>query len=244
MACGYRSQVNESYWGFCEWKFEYPCLKWCNGAIYLPCGIKWCWIFPCGFTWCRIKIRYPCFKLCKGTLPYPCKKYREVEKWCYDFSSIGQNCIVFVELLSGCCGGREYKWKAACLGIVSSIQPGRRICFDSPLEDQGPCTSSSSRDLPPQHIGDDSVSAGGVDGVGGGQLKSNINTKLGTCKSCIRKSSVGFAFFLVLSIIAVFLFSETHWVSVVLYTLTILFGTLRFAHYVARKMQKQRRAIW
>lgn len=238
MSCGYRKKVNVPYIGFCEWTIKYPCLKWCNGSIYLPCGIKWCGFFPCGYKWCRINIGYPCFKLCSAKIPYLCTKYREAEQWCYDFTVIKERCLVVQSSLSGCCDGREYKWEAGCIGYENSVHAGKRMCFDAPLEDQGSCTISDQNIFP--HQTDDSLSTGDVNSIGGGQIMSVINAKLGTCQPCIRKSSWGFAFFLILSILSIFIFSATYWISIILYVPTILFGLLRLAHYIGGKVLKRK----
>ncbi len=238
MACGQLTTVNQSYIGICYWKFDYPCLKWCNHTIMLPCGIKWCWIFPCGIKWCPTQIKLPCFKTCKGSIPYFCKKYYKVEKYCYDFSSIGTSCYVFVELLYGCCGGEEYSWTKACFGWVDAFVTGRKVCFDAPLDSLGPCRETYSipagGDVPGSYIDEGSVS------IGGG-VSSALSSKLGTCRSCIRASFTGFIFFLSASAaVTVFISDGFWWLKGILYGLTFLFLFVRLSHYFAARVIKRK----
>lgn len=260
MACGQLRRVYESYWGFCNFEFNYPCLGWCRQTIMLPCGIKWCGFWPCGFKWCPIRISLPCIKTCKGSLPYPCKKYREVEKYCYDFSSVSQDCKVFFETLYGCCNGREYKWTAACFGWVSSYLSGRTVCFNSPLEDLGPCRDGYSIPpggtiptvttppggttplvtTPPGGTTPAEPTDGGSVSIHGGSLNDSLTSKLGTCQSCIRFSSIGLLVFVALSIlVGFFIPSSIWWIKAVCYLFACFFLVLRLAHFLALRARKK-----
>ena len=241
MPCGQLTKVNQSYLGICYWKIQYPCFKWCTYKITYSCGIKWCGFWPCGFKWCTSNITLPCIKLCNGSIPYPCIKHRMVDKYCYDFSSIGLSCKVFVEFLYGCCGGKEYSWTNICLGWVSAFVTGRRVCFDSPLESIGSCRELYSIPaggiIPGGPIDPGSVSIGG-----GLSSSSSPLSKLGTCKTCIRSSFIGFIFFLTLAILGeIFLPSNLWWLNLIAYVITGLFLILRLSHFFASLAIKKQR---
>ena len=67
---------------------------------------------------------------------------------CYTFRVVHENCKVGQAVNWGCAGGREYTWKARCLGWIDAYHSGPITkCFRDPLEDKGSCSETKS--LPP-----------------------------------------------------------------------------------------------
>jgi hypothetical protein len=195
MACGQVTDVYERYWSICYWKTKIPCgIKWCQWGIRIPCGIQWCrgWLgipYPCGIKLCSITIPYPCgVILCDVSIPYPCRKSRKVTKYCYDFTLVKTNCYIFVQTLSGCCGGEKYSWTAACFGFVSTQGGTVMKCFDAPLVPSGDCSDL----LPPGSLPGGPVDPGSVlaqpssSALGQGKSKGSNNfNRFGTCLRCM-----------------------------------------------------------
>ena len=142
---GYRTDITEGYWTLCYGDVSIPCgLNWCSGLLGIP--------YPCGIKWCTI------------TVPYPCIKYRVVSKYCYTFTSVKDDCKVFLETHYGCEDGREYKWTDGCFGWFTQYRSGVHVCFDEPLEDLGPCRGGYSLphgDVPQNAQWQEGVAVGG-----------------------------------------------------------------------------------
>lgn len=64
--------------------------------------------------------------------------------FCYNFSYITTSCRGVVESLTGCSGGYEYSWRAACLGWFSAVLDSRRLCFDTPKDRGGVCEGAEA----------------------------------------------------------------------------------------------------
>ena len=64
--------------------------------------------------------------------------------FCYNFSYIETSCMGFVESLTGCSGGYEYSWRAACFGYFSAVLDSRRLCFNTPRTRGGVCQGAEA----------------------------------------------------------------------------------------------------
>lgn len=150
MACGVKRSVLEWSVSTCWVNVPYPCgFVWCSVRLRYPCGVKWCkkWgvRYPCGVKTCSKRIRIACgIRFCRVRVPYPCLIRKLVEKYCYDFSVVHDNCKVLYEKHYGCCDGVEYAWSDACLGWFGIYQSRNTRCFDEPLEGKGPCRTGGS----------------------------------------------------------------------------------------------------
>ena len=89
------------------------------------------------------------WKVCwKWIFPYPCERCRVVTQWCYQFSSVKDQCFAFAEKHCGCEQGHEFCWWDGCFGWFTNWRFGATVCFDSQLEDQGACSGS----IPPGDV--------------------------------------------------------------------------------------------
>ncbi len=135
------------------------------------------------------------WKVCwKWIFPYPCKRCRTVTQWCYQFTSVKDQCFVFREKHCGCENGREFCWWDGCFGWFTAWRFGVTVCVDNQLEDKGPCSSSSipHGEVPgsPRWIGD-GVAIGGqalTASDQGGDQSAEFSPPLEvreTCTTCI-----------------------------------------------------------
>ena len=151
------TEVMESYWTICYTEVSIPCgATWCRGSFGIP--------YPCDVKWCIISI------------PYPCKKSRLVKKYCYHFSSVKDECMVFFESHYGCENGKEYKWEDGCLGWYTSYRVGVTICFDKPLKELGSCRGGYSLphgDVPNDPQWQDGVAIGVIKVENSENIKAN-----------------------------------------------------------------------
>jgi hypothetical protein len=90
------------------------------------------------------------WKVCwKWIFPYPCERCRVATQWCYQFSSVKDQCFAFAEKHCGCEQGHEFCWWDGCFGWFTQWRFGVTACFDNLLDDQGTCGSGS---IPPGDV--------------------------------------------------------------------------------------------
>jgi hypothetical protein len=195
---------------YCTYRFTYPCgITTCHTTVSYPCGVRWCrrWgvRYPCGVRYCRTTIPYPCPQYCTGSVSYPCgleycrgtgyrpcRRYHDVTKYCYDYSTARESCLVFVSTLTFCCNGEEYSADKACLGKFDAIHGGGTACYYERLTPSGPCTNAS---MPPGGPAG-RVDPGSVAPHGSGlaaaesRVANAIRANLGRCPRCIGSAAV------------------------------------------------------